>query len=142
MVELNHHVRLNHAGQRFVARADHVIAGVAVAQAGKQLAIVGKQVVAHFNAGGLGKIFQRGGADIGIPVIHVELARSRKSSALHKGHHGGNGHSMLKKTTTGNLSAVRNGHDKDSIRQGKTPPSGVQNQVGTVWPQVNIKSGA
>jgi hypothetical protein len=67
------HARLAHAADELVGRHDHVIAGVARLQLGEQFVIGGEQAHIDVDAGGLLEVAQRRLADIGVPVVEVQL---------------------------------------------------------------------
>jgi hypothetical protein len=73
MVERHQHLGLDHALDIIVGRHDHVIAGIAGPQLGEQLVVVGIEVHLHLDAGLALEVLQRGLADIGVPVVEVEL---------------------------------------------------------------------
>ena len=73
MVELDHHAGLDHPLERVVGGHDHVIAGIAGLELGKQLVIVGIEIHLGLDAGRLLEVGKRVLADIGVPVVEIEL---------------------------------------------------------------------
>ena len=64
---------LDHPLERVVGGHDHVITGIAGLELGKQLVIVGEEIHLHRDAGRRFEISERRLADIGIPVVEIEL---------------------------------------------------------------------
>ena len=73
MIERHDHVGLDHALQHVVGGNDHIVAGVAALELGKEFIVVGEQIHLGLDAGGSGEIRKGGFADIGVPVIEIEL---------------------------------------------------------------------
>ena len=73
MVERLEQVGLDHALDELAARNDDVVAGVAGAQLGEQLVVGREQAHIDVDAARVLEVLERRLADIGVPVVEVEL---------------------------------------------------------------------
>ena len=101
VVERLQHVGDDHPLDEIVRREDDVVAGIALAQLGEHLVVAGEQVVAHRDAGGLGELVQRVLADIGIPVVDVDLLFLCTRQARQRRGGGGDGEAAGEKGAAG-----------------------------------------
>jgi hypothetical protein len=72
-VDLLQHVGDDHAFHVVVGRHDQVVAGIALFQLGEELVVIGEEIHLDLDAACILEVVERRLADIGVPVVEVDL---------------------------------------------------------------------